>query len=140
MPRIREEEVYNIFLKKIKGDVLAKIKDVDVCVKFRPEDVHTYDSPDIILWLEVDFKIFGENFNVKVPIPIEVEEIGIKGAQEDLDKFIDREKYNIELPMIVVGGHSFDYKLVDRKDGEKLKLPVSFKVREIPERILRLPR
>lgn len=140
MPRIREEEVYNIFLKKIKGDVPAKIKDVDVFIKFRPEDVHTRDSPDIILWLEVDFKVFGENFNVKIPIPVEVEEIGIDGAQEDLHKFIDREKYNIELPMIVIAGRGFDYEVVDRKDGEKLKLPVVFKVREIPERILRLPR
>jgi len=135
MPRIKEEEIYNIFLRKIKGKSSSTVKDASVTINFRPEDIHSFDSPDMILWLEVNFKIFGENFTVKVPIPVEAEETGISNAREDLDKFIERERYILELPMIVVGGHGFDYKLVEGK-----KLPVTFKVREIPERILRLPK
>jgi len=74
--------------------------------------------------------MFSEQFRVKIPLPVEAEAAGLDHAKEDLEKFIQRENYIAELPMLIVAEKGFD------SDEESVKQRVSYNLEQIPERLL----
>lgn len=132
MVRLEERIVHNALLKCAGGGIPFKIGEAEVQVQLDPRDTHIGDSPDFILWLVVSMKIFAQNIRVKIPIPIEAEEGGLSCALEDLEKFIEREHFPIELPMLVLA--SKGYSTAERN----AKLPVNFKIKQIPSRLLEI--
>jgi len=131
MVRVAEKDVYNALLQYAGEAEPCKIGKAQVQVSLKPLDTHIGDSPDFILWIVVSVKIFAQNLKVQIPLPIEAEGRGITYALEDLQKFIEREKYPIELPMLVVA--SKGYANMERT----AKLPVNFKIKQIPARLLK---
>lgn len=61
--------------------------------------------PDIILWIELEFKLFEKNVKAKmrVPVLIELEKTGYNAAKEDFRAFFSSDG-EIELTGIVIGG------------------------------------
>lgn len=131
MVKVNEEYVYSALLKYAGKSKPIKVGDAEVKVCLHPQDIHLRDSPDFILWLEVSLTLFAQDLTVRVPIPIEAEAGGLVQALDDLKKFIERGKYPILLPMLVVATKGF-------MDTEEVnKLPVKFFIKQIPERLLK---
>ena len=130
MVRVKEEDVYAALIKYAGKGELFKIGKAEIQVSLQPQDTHIGDSPDFILWLEVSLKVFEQNLIVKVPIPVEAEAGGIDKALEDLNKFVKRGHYPLEIPMLVVATKGF------RASEQYEKLPVHFMIKQIPERLL----
>ena len=77
----------------------------EIEMKVEVHDNHRGDSPDAILGLSVTIRHPRlPVLTVRVPIPVEGEVAGICAAKDDLRKFAERERFEIELPMLVVGG------------------------------------
>ncbi|MFZ3059106.1 MAG: hypothetical protein WA102_05125 [Candidatus Methanoperedens sp.] len=134
MPEVNEKHVYNALLK-YKGsgklDIKDAEKDAEIILHLNPIDIHTTDSPDYLLWIDISLKLFGQNLAVKIPIPVEAEKGGIYGgALEDLKKFVERRNYPIELPMLVIAEAGYD------TTEQKETFPVKFKISQIPVRLL----
>ena len=131
MPEVREEEVYNALLK-FKGDEKAKIGKAEIILSLTPVDIHNVDRPDSILWIDISLKLFGQNLKLKVPIPVEAEKHGIDDAKEDLEAFIKRGNYILEIPMLVIAEAGYE------KREEPLKtVSVKFTMTQIPVRRLK---
>jgi len=130
MPEVKESVIYNALLK-YKGTGTIKIGNAEVILSLNPKDTHKKDRPDSILWIEITLKLFGQKFNVKLPLPIEGEKPGLKDAIEDLDAFVEREHYIIEIPMVVVSEAGYDKKEVMKK------FPTEFTIKQIPIRRLK---
>jgi len=130
MPEVKESVIYNVLLK-YKGTGTIKIGNAEVVLSLNPKDTHKKDRPDSILWIEISLKLFGQKFNVRLPIPIEGEKPGLRDAIEDLDAFVEREHYIIEIPMVVVSEAGYDKKEVMKK------FPTKFTVKQIPIRRLK---
>lgn len=130
MAGVKEKEVYAALSKYAGTGETVKVGKAEVQVSLQPQDIHVGDSPDFILWLGVRLKVFAQNLNLRVPIPIEAEGVG-KNALVDLKKFVKRGHYSLEIPMVVVtaGGYSSS-----REGGT---LPVQFRIRQIPVRLLK---
>jgi hypothetical protein len=130
MVGVNEREVYNILLK-YKGKGKANIQGTEVDIALNPVDIHEVDSPDCLLWIEVSLRVFGQDLQLRIPIPVEAEKGGIYGgALEDLKKFVERRKYPIEVPMLVIAEAGYDSK-------EQIEaFPVRFSLSQIPIRLL----
>jgi hypothetical protein len=77
----------------------------DVELKLEVHDNHRRDSPDAVLDITVTLRHPRlPVMTLRVPIPIEGEVAGLGAAKEDLRKFAQRERFPIQLPMLVVGG------------------------------------
>ena len=131
MPEVKESVIYNALLK-YKGTGTIKIGDAEVILSLNPKDTHKKDRPDSILWIEITLKLFGQKFNIKLPLPVEGEKPGLKDAIEDLDAFVEREHYIIEIPMVVVSEAGYDKKEVMKK------FPTKFTIKQIPIRRLKV--
>ena len=130
MPEVTEKRVHAALLR-YKGKGETNIQGARINVSLDPEDIHTFDSPDSLLWISVSLRLFGQDLRLKVPIPVEAEKGGIfGGALEDLDKFVERKKYVLEIPMLVIAEAGYNSKV------ENGTLPVKFTVRQIPVRLL----
>lgn len=129
MTRVQEEDVHDALLR-YAGEETVEIGDGEVDIEITPVDIHTIDSPDSILWLKLDLEMFSEQFRVKIPLPVEAEAAGLDHAKEDLEKFIQRENYIAELPMLIVAEKGFD------SDEESDKQRVAYNLEQIPERLL----
>lgn len=129
MTRVQEEDVHDALLK-YAGEGSVEIGDGEVDIEITPVDIHTIDSPDSILWLDVKLNMFSEELQVKLPLPIEAEAAGLDHAKEDLEKFIERENYIAELPMLIVAEKGFD------GDEEDVEQRVTYNLKQIPERLL----
>jgi len=130
MPRVNETEVYDALLR-YTGEARVNVGNTQVNIRLRPSDIHAVDSPDCLLWVCITFTLFGQEVELKVPIPIEAEKGGIAGgALEDLEKFVAREKYPIEIPMVVVAESGYQA----RKQEEKFR--VRFSINQVPVRAL----
>ncbi len=129
MTRVQEEDVHDALLR-YAGEGTVEIGDGEVDIEITPVDIHTIDSPDSILWLKLNLEMFSEQFRVKIPLPVEAEAAGLDHAKEDLEKFIQRENYIAELPMLIVAEKGFDF------DEETVKQRISYNLEQIPERLL----
>lgn len=129
MPEVREDKIYSALLrfKDTKG---VKIGKADITLSLDPKDVHKFDRPDSVLWINISLKIFGQNLKMKIPIPVEGEKRGIEEAMEDLNEFISRRNYPIEIPMLVIAEAGY-YKREVKKD-----FPTRFVITQIPVRRL----
>jgi hypothetical protein len=77
----------------------------EVEVRLEVHDNHRGDSPDVGLNLTVVVRHPRlPVLTARVPIPVEGEVAGISAAKDDLRNFAERERFPIELPMLVVGG------------------------------------
>src|SRR4030042_972483 len=72
MPEVREEEIYNALLK-FRGEGKVLIVKAEALLSLIPQDTHKRDRPDTILWVDITLRLFGQEFNVRIPIPIEGE-------------------------------------------------------------------
>lgn len=108
MPKVDEQKVYGELLKyRLEGEVASE--HTSVRVRFRPVDNHAGDSPDFLLWVELEFELFNQPVKLAVPIPVEAEKGGIAGgAMDDLRKFVERGRHAIQLPMLVVSEAGYD--------------------------------
>jgi len=129
MTRVQEEDVHDALLR-YAGEETVEIGDGEVDIEITPVDIHTIDSPDSIVWVKLNLEMFSEQFRVKIPLPVEAEAAGLDHAKEDLEKFIQRENYIAELPMLIVAEKGFD------SDEESVKQRVSYNLEQIPERLL----
>jgi len=67
---------------------------------------------------------------MEIPLPLELEKTGVPNALEDLQKFIEREKFSLILPMLVVS----DKNILSQEKEEKIK--VKFEIKQIPYRLI----
>lgn len=129
MPEVNEADVYNALLE-VKGEAKLRIGKAEITLSLIPEDVHRVDRPDSILWVKISLRIFGQNLTTVIPIPVEAEKHG-KDAQEDLDEFIKRKHYPIEVPMPVVAEAGYRKREVPPK-----QFATNFTVVQVPLRRL----
>jgi hypothetical protein len=110
MPKVDEQKVFGELLKyRLNGRITSEHASVQL--RLRPVDNHAGDSPDFLLWVELEFELFSQPVRLAVPIPVEAEKGGIAGgALDDLRKFVDRGKHVIQLPMVVVSEAGYDSK------------------------------
>jgi hypothetical protein len=130
MPDVDESKVFDALLKyRLEGRIESG--HVSVQIRLRPIDNHAGDSPDFLLWVEVQFELFGQPIQISVPIPVEAEKGGIYGgALEDLRKFVERRKHVIQVPMVVVSEAGYD-----SKEQEEL-CATKFSIIQVPVRRL----
>lgn len=130
MPEVNEKKVYTALLK-YKGSGKIQIEKAEIILSLDPIDIHSGDSPDFILGINISLKLFGQDLKIKVPIPVEAEKGGLYGgALDDLKKFVERENYPIELPMLVIAEAGYDTR------EQKETFPVKFTICQIPVRLL----
>lgn len=130
MPNVSEDDVYDALLT-CKGMAELDLGKAHVSVYLNPIDIHNSDSPDFILWVDISIRIFGQDLKLRIPLPVEAEKGGIYGgALEDLKKYIEREHYQIELPMLVVSESGYDNK------EEKARLLTKILITQVPIRAL----
>jgi hypothetical protein len=130
MPEVRERDVCNALLR-YKGSGKINIGEAEISISLTPVDNHNADSPDCLLWVDLSLKLFGQDLKLKIPIPVEAEKIGLNCAIEDLEKLIEREKFPIEMPMLVIAESGFD------NSERKGVFPVRFVINQIPIRLLK---
>ena len=110
MPVVDENYIYQSLLN-YRGESHVELGATDISISLNPIDNHVQDSPDFLLWINISFKVFGQQLDLKVPIPIEAEKGGIGGgALEDLQKMIERKRHLMKLPMLVIAESEFDKK------------------------------
>jgi hypothetical protein len=130
MPEVDEREIYKV-LSKIKGKAEINVDNAVITISLSPIDIHEIDSPDYLLWVDISLKLYGQDLKLRIPIPIEAEKGGIHGgALNDLQKFIRRKRYPIELPMLVIAEAGYDSKEVTES------FPVRISINQIPVRLL----
>ena len=124
---ITEDDFYSLLLKeKEKDNIKILTEKIEVIPNYKLKD-----SPDFVLKLKLKMSIFSRNLGIEIPIPIELEKVGMKEALKDLRKFIEREKFELILPMLIVS----EKKILSQ--GEEGKLKARFKLKQIPERAVK---
>lgn len=131
MPEVKEEEVYSALLNFRGKSKVVKIGKAEIISSLTPENTHKLGRPDSILWIEISLRLFRQNLRIKVPIPVEAEKHGIGDAMEDLEDFIKRSKYPIEMPMLVIAQAGYE------KREERRTFPVKFIITQVPIRRLK---
>ena len=130
MAGVTERQVYDALSQWTGNSDHFKIGKTELQVTLTSQDTHIGDSPDCILWFDIDVKIFSQDLKIRIPIPIEAEKAGLKAAVEDLDKFCDRGHFRAEIPMLVVAEEGYSSK---RKTS---KIVTEFKIKQVPVRLM----
>lgn len=130
MPEVREEEIYEALLK-FKGEGKIVIGKAEALLSLIPQDTHKHDRPDSILWVDILLRLFGQEFRLRIPIPIEGEKNSIDDAMEDLDEFVKRKRYLIEIPVLVITEAGY------AKREEHRDFPTRFMMTQFPVRRLK---
>lgn len=121
---IAEDEFYNILLgEKERNNIRVTTRDIDIIPNYKLKD-----SPDFVLKIKLKMNIFSQDFDIEVPLPIEIEKVGIGLAKDDLKKFVEREKFELILPMLIVS----EKEIASQEEERKLK--TILKLKQIPER------
>jgi len=123
---ITEEEFYKVLLKeKENSKINIFLEDVEVVPNYKLKD-----SPDFVLKVRLKLSFLSQDLYMEIPLPIELEKGGIYQALEDLRKFVEREKFYLTLPMLIVS----DKNSVIRKEERKMK--TYFELIQVPYRLL----
>ena len=123
---IKEDELYNKLLKlKEEGKINITLKDIEIIPNYKLKD-----SPDFVLKVILKLSLPFQDFEMEIPLPLELEKTGVPNALEDLQKFIEREKFSLILPMLVVS----DKNILSQEKEEKIK--VKFEIKQIPYRLI----
>jgi len=124
---IKEDEFYNTLLKeRERNKINVSLGDIAIVPNYKLRD-----SPDFVLKIRLKLSLLSQNFEMEIPIPIELEKAGIDKALMDLRKFIKREKFALILPMFIIS----DKRVITQEREGKLK--TKFKLRQIPYRLVR---
>ena len=83
-----------------------------------------------MLRIRAKLTLLSQDFKIEIPLPLELEKAGISQALKDLQKFIEREKFSLILPMFVIS----DKGIISQEKEEKMK--VKFEIRQIPYRLI----
>lgn len=130
MPEVREEEIYKALLE-FKGEGKVVIGKAEALLSLIPQDTHKHDRPDSILWVDIVLRLFGQEFKLRVPIPIEGQKNSIDEAMDDLNEFVKRRRYPIEIPMLVITEAGY------AKREEYRDFPTKFILTQFPVRRLK---
>ena len=123
---IKEDELYNKLLKlKEERKINIALKDIEIIPNYKLKD-----SPDFVLKVILRLSLPFQDFKMEIPLPLELEKTGVPNALEDLQKFIEREKFSLILPMLVVS----DKNILSQEKEEKVK--VKFEIKQIPYRLI----
>jgi len=123
---IKEDELYNKLLKlKKEGKINITLKDIEIIPNYKLKD-----SPDFVLKVILKLSLPFQDFKMEIPLPLELEKTGVPNALEDLQKFIEREKFSLILPMLVVSNKN----ILSQEKEEKIK--VKFEIKQIPYRLI----
>jgi len=123
---IKEDELYNKLLKlKEEGKINITLKDIEIIPNYKLKD-----SPDFVLKVILKLSLPFQDFKMEIPLPLELEKTGVPNALEDLQKFIEREKFSLILPMLVVSNKN----ILSQEKEEKIK--VKFEIKQIPYRLI----
>jgi len=124
---IKDDELYNKLLKlKEEGKINIALKDIEIIPNYKLKD-----SPDFVLKVILRLSLPFQDFKMEIPLPLELEKTGVPNALEDLQKFIEREKFSLILPMLVVS----DKNILSQEKEEKIK--VKFEIKQIPYRLIK---
>ncbi|OYT28496.1 MAG: hypothetical protein B6U95_04015 [Thermofilum sp. ex4484_82] len=124
---MRENEFYDILLKeKENAKISVTLEGMEIIPNYKLKD-----SPDFVLKIRLKLSLLSQTFEIEIPIPIELEKSGIDEALVDLQKFIERERFSLTLPMLIVS----DKKIAKREEERKIK--TKFKLRQIPYRLIK---
>ena len=131
MSSVTEREVFAALSSYTGQGAEVRIGNTHARVRLEAQDTHVGDSPDSLLWVTVELRVFEQDVSIRAPILVEAEKTGIRDAMEDLEKFVERGKHRLELPMLVVASAGFSTE-------ERIRsLPVRFSVRQLPVGLLR---
>ncbi len=130
MPEVREEEIYEALLR-FRGEKKVVIGKAEALLSLTPQDTHKHDRPDSILWVDILLRLFGQELKLRIPIPVEGEKNSIDDAMEDLDEFVKRKRYPIEIPMLVITEAGY------AKREEHRDFPTRFMMTQFPVRRLK---
>lgn len=103
-----------------------------VRVSLEAIDLHVGDSPDCVLWVSIELRVFHQNVRLRVPVLVEAEKAGLEAALEDLHKFAHRRNHPLELPMLVVSEAGYLSK------EEHVQVAAEVLIRQLPVGLLRL--
>jgi hypothetical protein len=131
MPDVFEADVYRALREHAGEGEVTLDNGTQLKVQLVPQDLHVGDSPDALLWVTVELRIFHEPIMIRVPVLIEAEKAGTAAAMEDLSKFAGRGNHPIEIPMIVVAASGFHSR------EERVDLAARVRVRQLPVGIIR---
>lgn len=123
---IDEDEFYTRLLKELENKrIFVNTRYIKVIPNFKNRD-----SPDFVLELSLSLNVVNQELEIKLNLPIELEKTGLHEALLDLNKFVTRENFINDLPMLIISGSEFQN--VDRS----FPLETHFVIKEIPERSL----
>ncbi len=124
---MKEDEFYGILLReKENGKINVTLEEVEIIPNYK-----LIDSPDLVLKIRLKLLLLSQTFEMEIPMPIEPEKVGIDEALIDLQKFIEREKFSLILPMFIIS----EKRIITQEKEEKLK--TMFKLRQIPYRLVK---
>ena len=126
MAEVTERDVYSSLLEYAGRSAPIAVGKTQVTVELEPQDTHVRESPDALLWVIVKIRVFEQNIRMRVPILVEAEKTGLDDALDDLRKFIERKRFPIEIPMLVVSAKGSD---TARQGGEII---ANFEIRQLP--------
>jgi len=118
---MNEDELYNILIAE-KDKIKVDLEELNIIPLYKLKD-----SPDFILKINLKINIFNRCFDIVLPIPIELEKAGIDLALEDLKKLVEREKYYIRMPMLVIS------KILSKERKVLVKFPTEFNIKQLQE-------
>jgi hypothetical protein len=122
---MKEDDLYNVLLReKENGKINIALDDLEIIPNYKLKD-----SPDFVLKIRLKLSLLSQTFKMQIPIPVELEKDGINRALADLQKFIEREKFSLILPMFIVS----DKGIVTQEEEGKMK--TKFKLKQIPYRL-----
>lgn len=135
--KISDSQLYALLATLLDGDGKATIQPknatastYEIRILSEVHDNHFCDSPDVILWLNIEIihpKL--PILKLRIPVPMEGERAGIGAAMEDLRKFSEREHFPLKLPMLVVGGDGNP-----ARSSQMTKVPAKFEIAQVPYR------
>lgn len=121
-----EDECYRLLSKHLDEKSISVQQDkIRLIPNYRQKD-----SPDYVLEITLTLNLLSQRMNIVLNIPIELEKAGLKQALLDLEKFVKREKFVNEFPMMVIANNGF------AGGTESWKLLTEFIVKQIPERLI----
>jgi hypothetical protein len=132
MTGVSEWEVFAA-LRKCAGESSSFLvgEETPVRVKLEPMDLHVGDSPDCVLWVTVELRVFQQDVRLRVPVLVEAEKAGLKAAREDLEKFSSRGNHPLEVPMLVVSEAGY------LSQEERVQLATRVRIRQLPVALIR---
>jgi hypothetical protein len=135
--KISDSQLYAVLANLLDGTGVATIhprnaqsNEFEIRIATEVHDNHRGDSPDVILWLNLE--IVNPRLPVlklRIPVPMEGERAGIGAAIEDLRKFADRQHFALKLPMLVVGGDGNP-----ARSSQTVSLPAKVEITQVPYR------